>query len=326
MSAVLKSVTDARSTKSKEESTDSTNGIDKKFRQRVLILSSRGVTYRQRHLLQDLTSLLPHSRKDSKLDTKSKLHQLNELADLYNCNNILFFEARKREDLYMWMSKPPNGPTVKFHVQNLHTMEELHFSGNCLKGSRPLLSFDKTFESKPYLTVVKELMQQTFGVPKGARKSKPFVDHVMSFTVADGKIWIRCYQICEAELGKKDAMETEEDEENKKKAAKKVGRSETEISLLEIGPRLVLTPIIIQEGSFGGPIIYENKEYVSPNVLRAEYRNRRAQKFNVRSAQKVGREIKKKALRLDKHRVGGGGGKDWEELQAGLKDLFQDDD
>ncbi|KAK6361705.1 Ribosome biogenesis protein brx1 [Orbilia blumenaviensis] len=322
MSAVLKSVTDARSTKSKEESTaDATSGADKKFRQRVLILSSRGVTYRQRHLLQDLTSLLPHSRKDSKLDTKSKLFQLNELADLYNCNNILFFEARKREDLYMWMSNPPNGPTVKFHVQNLHTMEELHFSGNCLKGSRPILSFDKNFEEKPYLKVVKELMVQAFGVPKGARKSKPFVDHVMSFTVADGKVWIRCYQICEAEVGKKDA---DEDEEEKKKA-KKSGRSQTDISLLEIGPRLVLTPIIIQEGSFGGPIIYENKEYVSPNVLRAEYRNKRAQKFNVRSAQKVGREIKKKALRLDKHRIGGGGGKDWEELQAGLKDLFQDE-
>ncbi|EPS44483.1 hypothetical protein H072_1510 [Dactylellina haptotyla CBS 200.50] len=331
MSAVFKSVTDARSTKSKEDAAES--GPDKKFRQRVLILSSRGVTYRHRHLLQDLTSLLPHARKDSKLDTKSKLFQLNELADLYNCNNILFFEARKREDLYLWMSKPPNGPTVKFHVQNLHTMEELHFSGNCLKGSRPLLSFDKKFDEKPYLMVVKELMTQTFGVPKGARKSKPFVDHVMSFTVADGKIWIRCYQICEADLNKKDAKELEngekedgaEDVEKDKKAKKAGGsRSQTEVSLLEIGPRLVLTPIIIQEGSFGGPIIYENKEYVSPNVLRAEYRNRRAQKFNVRNAAKVGREIKKKALKMDKHRIGGGGGKDWEELQAGLKDLFQE--
>ncbi|KAF3918840.1 hypothetical protein ABW20_dc0101410 [Dactylellina cionopaga] len=329
MSAVFKSVTDARSTKSKEDTAES--GPEKKFRQRVLILSSRGVTYRQRHLLQDLSSLLPHSRKDSKFDTKSKLFQLNELADLYNCNNILFFEARKREDLYLWMSKPPNGPTVKFHVQNLHTMEELHFSGNCLKGSRPLLSFDKRFDEKPYLMVVKEMMIQTFGVPKGARKSKPFVDHVMSFTVADGKVWIRCYQICEADLNKKDAKTLENgdgeegDKEKKSSKEKKSARSQTEMSLLEIGPRVVLTPIIIQEGSFGGPIIYENKEYVSPNALRSEYRNRRAQKFNVRNAAKVGREIKRKTLNLDKHRVGGGGGKDWEELQSGLKDLFQED-
>jgi len=73
---------------------------------------------RHRHLLNDLASLLPHSRKDAKLDTKSKLYQLNELAELYNCNNVFFFEARKGKDLYLWMSKAPNGPTVKMHMQN----------------------------------------------------------------------------------------------------------------------------------------------------------------------------------------------------------------
>src|SRR5262245_88522 len=62
--------------------------------------------------------MLPHGRKDVKFDSKSKLYQLNELADLYNCNNVMFFEARKGKDLYMWLSKPPNGPTVKMHVQN----------------------------------------------------------------------------------------------------------------------------------------------------------------------------------------------------------------
>ena len=62
--------------------------------------------------------MLPHSRKDAKLDTKSKLYHLNEIADLYNCNNILFFEARKRQDLYVWLSKAPNGPCVKMHLQN----------------------------------------------------------------------------------------------------------------------------------------------------------------------------------------------------------------
>ena len=73
---------------------------------------------RHRHLLNDLASLLPHSRRENKLDTKTKLYQLNELAELYNCNNVLFFEARKAKDLYIWMSKAPNGPTVKMHLQN----------------------------------------------------------------------------------------------------------------------------------------------------------------------------------------------------------------
>lgn len=62
--------------------------------------------------------MLPHGRKDVKFDSKSKLYQLNELAELYNCNNVMFFEARKGKDLYMWFSKVPNGPTVKFHAQN----------------------------------------------------------------------------------------------------------------------------------------------------------------------------------------------------------------
>lgn len=74
--------------------------------------------------------MLPHGRKDVKLDTKSKLYQLNEIADLYNCNNVLFFEARKRQDLYMWMSKAPNGPCIKLHVQNCIDPSNL-FSREC---------------------------------------------------------------------------------------------------------------------------------------------------------------------------------------------------
>lgn len=259
---------------------------------------------RHRHLLNDLYSLLPHSRKDAKLDTKTKLYQLNELADLYNCNNVCFFEARKGKDLYVWMSKPPNGPTVKFHMQNLHTMEELHFTGNCLKGSRPVLSFDATFDSQPHLKLIKELLTQQFGVPKSARKAKPFVDHVMAFTVAAGKVWIRCYQINESEPGKEQNGIPESDgaaaaaDQEVKVPAKKSRSAETKLNLIEIGPRFVLTPIVIQEGSFGGPIIYENKEFVSPNQVRREVRLARASKFSRRSEAQIERKAKKSDLGL----------------------------
>ncbi|KAE8447305.1 hypothetical protein EG329_010863 [Mollisiaceae sp. DMI_Dod_QoI] len=271
------------------------NGI-KKNKQRVLILSSRGITYRHRHLLNDLASLLPHGRKDAKLDTKSKLYQLNELAELYNCNNVFFFEARKGKDLYLWMSKAPNGPTVKMHMQNLHTMEELHFTGNCLKGSRPILSFDSQFDSEPHLRVLKELFLHIFGVPKGARKSKPFIDHVMGFTLADGKIWIRNYQINETEASKVAHIDSEDTPKSKEKSGGK--SKETEMSLVEIGPRFVLTPIVIQEGSFGGPIIYENKEFVSPNQVRSEIRLKKAGRYNARAEQGIERLAKKGELGL----------------------------
>ncbi|OAL51044.1 Brix-domain-containing protein [Pyrenochaeta sp. DS3sAY3a] len=273
---------------------------EKRNKQRVLILSSRGVTFRHRHLLQDLYSLMPHSRKEAKLDTKTKLYQLNELAELYNCNNVLFFEARKGKDLYCWMSKPPNGPTVKMHLQNLHTMEELNFIGNCLKGSRPILSFDAAFEKQAHLRVIKELFTQIFGVPKSSRKVKPFVDRVMGFTVADGKIWIRVYQINESEVGKKKAVDGDEmdvDPAPKKKG----GKPEFDVSLVEIGPRFVLTPIVIQESSFGGPIIYENKEFVSPNQVRSDLRTAKAGRYNRRTEAMRDNKVKRGDLGLTSH-------------------------
>ncbi|KZM19476.1 Ribosome biogenesis protein brx1 [Ascochyta rabiei] len=256
---------------------------EKRNRQRVLILSSRGVTFRHRHLLQDLYSLMPHSRKEAKFDSKTKLYQLNEMAELYNCNNILFFEARKGKDLYCWMSKPPNGPTVKMHLQNLHTMEELNFIGNCLKGSRPILSFDAAFDKQAHLRVIKELFTQVFGVPKNSRKTKPFVDHVMGFTVADGKIWIRVYQINESETGKKKPVNGDDMDVDELVSKKKGKSSDFDVSLVEIGPRFVLTPIVIQESSFGGPIIYENKEFVSPNQIRSDLLKAKAGRFNTRT-------------------------------------------
>jgi ribosome biogenesis protein BRX1 len=94
---------------------------------------------------------------DSKLDSKNQLHLLPELADLHSCNNALYFEARRHEDLYLWAAKTPNGPSIKLHVQNVHTMDELKMTGNCLKGSRGILSFDAAFEETEWGRLTKEL-------------------------------------------------------------------------------------------------------------------------------------------------------------------------
>lgn len=167
-------------------------------------------------------------------------------------------------------------------------MEELHFTGNCLKGSRPILSFDAAFESQAHFKVIKELFMHAFGVPQGARKSKPFIDHVMGFSIVDGKIWVRNYQISEAEPPVKG-----DDNAGKSKIEK-----DTDLSLIEIGPRYVLTPIVIQEGSFGGPIIYENKEFVSPNQVRSDLRKSKALRHNARAEQNVERLSRKGELGL----------------------------
>jgi len=76
-------------------------------------------------------------------------------------------------------------------------MEELKLSGNNLKYSRPFLSFDAAFENPdmPHLQLAKELLSHTFNTPKNHPKSKPFIDHVLSFNYFDGRIWFRNYQI-----------------------------------------------------------------------------------------------------------------------------------
>ncbi|KAJ1659847.1 Ribosome biogenesis protein brx1 [Dispira simplex] len=220
-----------------------------KNKQRVLLLSSRGITYRHRHLMQDILTLLPHAKKDNKLDSKSNLGLLNELAEVNNCNNALYFEARRKTDLYLWASKTPNGPSAKFLVQNIHTMEELNLTGNCLKGSRHLLSFDRSFDTKPHLQLLKQLFIHSFGVPKGTRRSKPFVDHILTFSLVDNCIWFRNFQIVE-------------------KDPATGGDHQKETSLVEVGPRFVLKLIKIFEGSFRGATLYENPDYFAEAAMR----------------------------------------------------------
>ncbi|KAI0340074.1 Brix-domain-containing protein [Trametopsis cervina] len=248
-------------------------------KQRVLLLSSRGITHRMRHLMTDIETLLPHVKKDSKLDSKNHLHLLPELADLNNCNNALYFEARRHEDLYMWAAKTPNGPSIKMHVQNVHTMDELKMTGNCLKGSRGLLSFDKAFEQTEWGKLTKEVFTHIFGVPSQARKAKPFIDHILTFSLLDNKIWFRNYQIVE-----KDPLQPN-------------GPPQT--SLVEIGPRFVLTPIRIFEGAFSGTTVYSNPEFVSPAAVRSALNRERGQKYGNRKDAEEERSGRKEARKRE---------------------------
>jgi len=230
---------------------DSTPGTDplakkhagKKWinRQRVLVLSSRGIGHRDRHLMEDIKKLMPHHKPESKMERSKTLSVINEMCEMKNCNKALLFEGRRMRDLYLWMSNVPNGPSVKFLVENVHTMAELKLTGNCLRGSRPLLSFDPTFKEKPHYQILKELIKQIFGVPKHHPKSQPFFDHVYTFSILDDRIWFRNFQIL-SEDG----------------------------ALSEIGPRMVLNPVKIFSGSFGGIALWENPKYTSPAKYRRQ--------------------------------------------------------
>jgi ribosome biogenesis protein BRX1 len=255
-------------------------------KQRCLVFCTRGVTARARHLLEDIRKLLPHHKKDAKLDVKDNLRVVNEISEIKSCNSALFFEARKRQDLYLWASKTPHGPSAKFLVSNVHTMDELRMTGNCMLGSRPLLSFDSVFDTQPHFKLLKAMFTDVFGAPRGHPKSKPFVDRVMSFHHADGKIWVRNYQILDAADGDKKA----------EAGAVREGREPTQ--LVEIGPRFVLTPIRVFAGSFGGATLYTNPRYESPNHVRAEAKAAAGSKYTNRKTSEAFRKEKEEGLVL----------------------------
>jgi len=243
-----------------EPSSSQPKGAGFRNKEKPLVLCSRGITFRFRHLMTDVAQLMPHSKRDSKLDTKSDRGILNEVADLKNCTSVLFFEARKKKDLYLWVAKTPMGPTAKFHVTNIHTMAELKLSGNHLQGSRPCVSFDKMFDEQPHLQLIKEMLGQAFATPRGHKKMKPFFDHVISFSVADNRVWMRNYQVV-----------VPEDK----------GRPEVDqATLVEVGPRCCLNPIKLFAGSFGGATLYENPTYVSPNEIRSAVKRQKQGKYS----------------------------------------------
>jgi len=212
-------------------------------KQRVLVLCSRGLTARERHLVKDLARMMPHAKPEPKFNTRSKLPLINEIAESRNCNKVLYFEERKHQDVFMWLSDV-TGCSVKFQVMSLSTSLELNLSGNCLAASRPLLKFSKDFneKTKPHLKLIKELLVQTFGIPFAHPKSQPFFDHVFVFTLVDDKIWFRNYQILHKDTGE----------------------------VAEIGPRFVLNPIRILSKSFSGETWYENPKYRKPRDVRME--------------------------------------------------------
>ncbi|KAM7534199.1 hypothetical protein Aperf_G00000115714 [Anoplocephala perfoliata] len=221
-------------------------------RERILILCSRGVPFLGRHVMKDLITMMPHSKSENKLDAKHDLPLINEVADIRNASKVVFFEGRKKHDLYLWLSCVPTGPSVKFLVENISTTAELKMTGNALRFSRPVLSFDPSFNDLelPHLQLLKEMLTQIFGTPNFHPRMQPYTDKVISFNYFNGRIWFRVYQVVE-ESG----------------------------ALSEIGPRFSLLPIKIFLGSFNGAVIWENPKYISPNKIRQALGMKKSMKY-----------------------------------------------
>ncbi|XP_058831325.1 ribosome biogenesis protein BRX1 homolog [Topomyia yanbarensis] len=231
-------------------------------KQRVLVLCARGINHRDRHLMKDLKTVMPHHRSEPKMERWKTLSVVNEMSEMKHCNKVMMFEGRRKQDLYMWLANVDKGPSIKFLIENVNTMGEMKLTGNCLRGSRPILSFDQEFTKQPHLAVIKELLTQIFGVPNHHPKSQPFVDRVISFTLLDNRIWYRHFQILSEDGG-----------------------------LAEVGPRFVMNPIKIFEGSFSGDPIWENPMYQSPAKHRQLLRKAAKDKYLNKQKQKIDQQI-----------------------------------
>lgn len=115
------------------------------------------------------------------------------------CMQIILFAKYCKNIIFIHIFR---GPSAKFLVLNVHTGGELKMSGNCLKGSRPLLSFDDSFDKQPQFQLLKELLSQTFCTPNHHPRSQPFFDHVINFSLHDNRIWWRNYQIVDEQTAK----------------------------------------------------------------------------------------------------------------------------
>ncbi|GMT18946.1 hypothetical protein PFISCL1PPCAC_10243, partial [Pristionchus fissidentatus] len=263
---------------SEESSSDSEDEADKKEekkeskwinRERVLVFCSRGADFRARHLMNDMKAMMPHAKGESKMDKSAPMNQIAEIALMKNCTKVVYFETRKHKDLYMWLGNISDGPSIKFLVNDVHTMKELKMTGNVLKGSRPVLSFDATFDKEPQFALIKQVLTQTFSTPNHHPRSQPFIDHVFTFSITPNhRIYFRNFQMCDETL-----------------------------QLQEVGPRFVLHVDKIFSGAFEGDVLYENPTYLSPTESRKIMKQKKADAFQQKKRQQD--EFKEKKIKIE---------------------------
>lgn len=239
--------------------------------QKMLVIGSRSIGHKDRHLLQDLCGIMAHGRPHPKLDVRQDIGtSLQELCNLHNCNGSVFLEARKFDVSYLWFAQAPQGPSMKFQLFNVHTADELRMVGNSLKYSRPLLHFDAEFDQIPHLRIARALLTSAFNIPRYHSRSKPFVDHILCFFVLEGKIYFRHYQIQEQANG--------------------------QFGLTEIGPRFVLDPQVLLEGCVQGKVVWKSDSAIAPSALRKSRRERVLEKLKFNEKQEHQQEKHRKSL------------------------------
>ena len=201
-----------------------------------LVVATRGVRTRHRHLMRDLLHVLPHGKRGAKLATNSEqgLAGLPELCEDADCSEALLIDARDPAGrLYLWAATCPEGPSALFRVVNVHTVAELKLDARRARRARNVLIFDTEFGYSSDRRILRALLTRIFSVPAAALAGPPTKAlHAVTFLWLDGRIWLRVYRI-------------------------HYGGDGAVVDVEEIGPRTVLCPVRIIASGFGGAILHE---------------------------------------------------------------------
>ncbi|CAL6025003.1 Ribosome_biogenesis protein Brix [Hexamita inflata] len=220
---------------------------------RVLSIYNKHILADHLALKRDYEKLCPHTKLEFKFDESEPLSHLQVLAHKRGCDTIIYWETRRRKDLFLYLSVMPSGPTMKFHVMNIKTSKSMRFEGNFAQRTRPLLNFSAEFDSTPEMSIAKELLKRTFSTPNMHFKMAPFLDHLFQFAVLKENMQFEFH-----------AYGFDFNDKVK----------ENDVNVKEAGPYFIMTPVSIQAGCFAGEIIWENEKYLNSKQMRAASREK----------------------------------------------------
>jgi len=250
-----------KSFKGKKTAETSSNGVQllkkaminsKAKRSKTLLVASRNQTSHSRYLMKNIyESLVPNIKRESKIDPNHDLSEITEMCSMNACTQGAYFKVVKGREYYLWIFTANNGPSIKFQLLNIHTIEEMKTLGNALQFSRPVLSFSSEFNDKecPERLLIARMLSRLFSVPMYDQRAKPFCDRSYHFSwKGRNVVHFRHYQISPF-------SDADENDPNR-------------LELTEIGPRFDLQPVAIFTNCMYGSTIWRNAKYLSPVALR----------------------------------------------------------
>nr|UXY87374.1 ribosome biogenesis protein BRX1 [Cryptomonas sp.] len=192
----------------------------------IFIAINPKICTKTKNLAKDLFNIIPNSKLIYNAKKRNFSIEMKYISKSNENNLSIFFNSIKSKIDQILISSHFYDVTYLFSIYNFKSCADFCFFGNCSKWSKPIIVFDKYFDDKPHLAILKNIFVEIFTSKSKGKLSEPLVDHVISFVYVNSKVWLRVYQVKYIKnLGLDDS------------------KREEEVIFLEIGPRVSLIPI-----------------------------------------------------------------------------------